>query len=270
MSIASYDDYHFDQACKALSNGKHVFVEKPLCLYRHEAEVLHALATNHKELRLSANLNLRTCPRFKAVRRAIASGEIGEVFFVEGDYLWGRAHKLTGGWRGDMEYYSIILGAAIHLIDLIMWVTDRRPVRVHGCGNRIAVESSKLEHNDFAVLLLEFDNGMTAKVMASGGCVHPHFHGVKVFGTNKTFVHEATGAVWIESVDPIAERQPVDEEYPGAHLKDEIIHSFIESIVGSIPEPIPSADEIFATMAVCFAAEAAMSEGCVVPVDYFV
>ena len=34
VSIASYDDSHEEQIIGALRNGKHVFVEKPLCLTR--------------------------------------------------------------------------------------------------------------------------------------------------------------------------------------------------------------------------------------------
>ena len=32
VSIASYDNYHYEQIIKALNNNKHVFVEKPLCI----------------------------------------------------------------------------------------------------------------------------------------------------------------------------------------------------------------------------------------------
>ncbi|SVE23591.1 uncharacterized protein METZ01_LOCUS476445, partial [marine metagenome] len=36
VSIASYDDCHKDQVITSLQNGKHVFVEKPLCLNSRE------------------------------------------------------------------------------------------------------------------------------------------------------------------------------------------------------------------------------------------
>ena len=32
VSIASFDNYHFEQTVRAIKNGKHVFVEKPVCL----------------------------------------------------------------------------------------------------------------------------------------------------------------------------------------------------------------------------------------------
>ena len=38
VSIASYDACHHKQIIRALENGKHVFVEKPLCLFENELE----------------------------------------------------------------------------------------------------------------------------------------------------------------------------------------------------------------------------------------
>ena len=44
VSIASYDDIHAKQIIAALKNDKHVFVEKPLCLYAEEVrEIKQAL-----------------------------------------------------------------------------------------------------------------------------------------------------------------------------------------------------------------------------------
>ena len=40
VSIASYDNYHAIQAISAFENGKHVMIEKPLALNRHEAEAI--------------------------------------------------------------------------------------------------------------------------------------------------------------------------------------------------------------------------------------
>ena len=36
VSVASYDNYHYEQIILALQHGKHVFVEKPLCLFQDE------------------------------------------------------------------------------------------------------------------------------------------------------------------------------------------------------------------------------------------
>ncbi len=53
VSIATWDNYHCEQICRALANGKHVFVEKPLCLYESEAAKIRAMLSERPKLKLS-------------------------------------------------------------------------------------------------------------------------------------------------------------------------------------------------------------------------
>lgn len=267
VSIASFDDYHFAQTVKALRNKKHVFVEKPLCLYPAEAAAIKKLLEENPSLKLSSNLNLRTCPRFKKLRTAIQSGEMGEVFYFEGDYLWGRIHKLTNGWRKDIPFYSIVYGAAVHMIDLLIWLVGTEPIEVLGYENQIATRGSELRYNDFACLLLKFDNGMIAKITANGGCVHPHFHKVIVYGTRQTFVHDLMDARMVRSRDPRDTPEFIQDDYPGREQGD-IIHSFVNSIIHADTEAIVPAEDVFKAMSICFAAEEAIRRRKPVVIDY--
>jgi len=243
-------------------------VEKPLCLHFHEAVALRKLLSENPGMHLSSNLNLRACPRFNYLKALIQSGEMGRSFYLEGDYLWGRIEKLTYGWRKNMEFYSIIHGAAVHMIDLIMWLTQMKPVEVQGYGNQIATANSGLRYNDFAVILMKFENGALAKVTANGGCVHPHFHKISVFGSNRTFVHDDSGARLFETSDPKINPADILEEYPGIGEKGRLITSFVEGILDPEKKAIVSRDDTFDTMSVCFAAERAMTEGKPIPVEY--
>ena len=67
VSIASYDNYHYDQIIKAIEHNKHVFVEKPVCLHEHELVHIRALLKEKPHLKLSSNLILRMSPRFRAL-----------------------------------------------------------------------------------------------------------------------------------------------------------------------------------------------------------
>jgi hypothetical protein len=57
-------------------------------------------------------------------------------------------------------------------------------------------------------------------------------------------------------------------EYPGTKEKARVITSFIDSILDSKSEPIVPADDVFAAMSVCFAAESAVQEGKAASVEY--
>jgi predicted dehydrogenase len=268
VSIASFDNFHCEHVLKGIRNGKHIFVEKPLCLHRHEALEIRGALRGRPDLRLSSNLNLRTCPRFIRVREAILSGEMGRIFYLEGDYLWGRAHKLLSGWRGKMPFYSIIHGAAVHMIDLILWMSGMKPVEVQAVGNRIAVEESDFAFNDFAVMILRFENGMAAKISASGGCVHPHFHRVAVFGTRKTFFNDLQGGRLLDSAAGSTTGELMTEAYPGVEEKGEVIRSFVDSILDPAKEAIVSQEAVMATMSVCLAAEESALHGRPLRVEY--
>ncbi len=57
ISIASFDNFHFAQAAQAVSLGKHVFLEKPICVNEKEAQTLKALLKERPEIKLSCNLD---------------------------------------------------------------------------------------------------------------------------------------------------------------------------------------------------------------------
>jgi predicted dehydrogenase len=268
VSIASYDNYHFEQIIKAIKYNKHIFTEKPLCLYEDEAKKIKKALQEKPSLKISSNLVLRTCPRFIRIKDAVRSGKMGRIFYIEGDYLWGRIHKLTDGWRKNMDFYSIVNGAAIHMIDLILWITGMKPQEIKAYGNRIATADSLLQHNSFAAILMRFEDGCIAKVTANGGCVHPHFHKLEIFGTKKTVIHNIEGAKWIENSNPDALASAVTEEYPAKNQRHRVITSFIDSILKDNIQPIVSCDDIFDTMSVCFAAEKAINRSCSVKINY--
>ncbi len=266
VSIASYDDCHHEQVASAIRHDKHVFVEKPLCLREEQADELRSLLRTKPGLRLSSNLILRMCPRFRWLREQVRGGRLGRLFHAEGDYNYGRLHKITDGWRGRIEGYSVVLGGAVHLVDLLLWLTGDEPVEVAACGNRIASAGTAFRHHDFVAGLLRFRSGMLAKVSANFGCVHPHFHNVVLYGTQATFINGRESGLLFESRDPDTPPRAITAAYPGTH-KGDLIHSFIESIVGGAPAEV-TADDVFRTMSVCFAIEKAARQGQFVPVRY--
>jgi predicted dehydrogenase len=263
VSIASYDSDHHEQVMRAIENGKHVFVEKPLCQTEDQARAIAVALRERPELVLSSNLLLRASPRFEALRGWIGAGRLGRIYHLEGDYDYGRLWKLTEGWRGDLDTYSVTLGGAVHLVDLLLWLTGDRAVRAHAVGNRIATEGTKFRFDDLRVALLELESGAVAKVAANFGCVHPHYHDVKVFGTDATFVNGLeTATLWTRDG-----AEPVDTPYPGVR-KDALIGSFLDAVEHGTPPAVTAAD-VFHVMATCLAIDRAAATGEAVAVESF-
>ena len=257
VSIASYDSHHFDQVVAAYQAEKHVFVEKPLCTASEEAGRLHALRAANPGLRMSSNLPLRLSPRFVDLKARIDAGELGRLYLSELDYDYGRLWKITEGWRGREPAYSPMLGGGVHMVDLLLWLTGGRVRRVSAvAGNRIA---GGLDFDDLVVALMEMEDGSVAKVGANFGCVHPHFHAVKLYGTEGTFINGLPDAtLWTgDRRDPQPTR--LNTPYPGVH-KGGLIHSFVGAILDGTPAVVTE-DEIFATLDVLFAIECAHHTG---------
>jgi len=269
VSIASYDNYHYEQIVMAIRNGKHVFVEKPLCLHRKEADDIRALLEENADLKLSSNLILRLSPRFKYLKSLIAEGRLGRVYYMEGDYNYGRLHKITEGWRGNLEFYSVVYGGGVHMVDLLLWLLDGEddPVKeVSSYGNNICSKNSTFKYNDIVVSLLKFESGKIAKIACNFGCVFPHFHSLQIFGTKATFVNGFENGMLYESRDSVNPPIKISDAYPGTH-KGDLIYDFVKSIIDG-SRPIVAEDDVFKTMSVCFAIEQSINESKTVEVNF--
>ena len=266
VSIASYDNYHYQQIVQAIENNKHIFVEKPLCLYEYEATHIRQLLQQKPSIKMSSNLILRLSPRFIQLKHMIEEGALGQLFYVEGDYNYGRLQKITEGWRGKIDYYSIVYGGGVHIVDLLLWLTGDRVTEVAAYGNNIASRGTDFRYNDMAVSILKFESGLTGKVAVNFGCVSPHFHVLNVYGTRATFVNGLEQATFYESREPAQKARKITTPYPGVE-KGDLIHSFVESILGRSAAGVTEED-IFKAMSVCFAIEKATHQPGAVKVKY--
>jgi predicted dehydrogenase len=266
VSICSFDDGHAEQAISAFRGGKHAMVEKPICLTRKEEEAL-LRAQQDSGKRISSNLILRGEPRFAELRTRIKAGEFGEIFHVEGDYVHDILWKIITGWRAKMHFYSVIYGGGIHLIDLMRWMLDDEIKDVAAFGNRISAAPQGGRIDDCVVSLFHFNRGATGKTLSSYGPRRTKFHALNVYGTKLTFINDRPHAK-LFSGDEDANESVIRTPYPSAE-KGDLIPDFIEAIRDD-REPLVSARDVFRTMDVCLACNAALDRRQVVAVDYLI
>jgi len=266
VSIATFDDLHFGQALAALRAGKHVFCEKPLCRSLDEARALKAAWAASDRRHLACNLVLRAAPLWRWLREAIAAGELGQVYAFDGDYLFGRLAKITEGWRKDVPDYSVMQGGAVHLVDLMLWLTGERPRGVHAAGNRISTAGTAFRYHDFVAATYTFASGMVGRVTANFGAVHRHQHVVRVFGTKATFAYDDRGPRLHRSRDPEVAAEALDLA-PKPASKGELIAPFAAAISGARRSESELQHELD-VIAVCVAADRALATGRVEEVEY--
>jgi predicted dehydrogenase len=119
---------HASIARAGLLAGKHVALEKPMCLTLAEARSLMELADEH-DLTLTVNQNRRWDADYRAVKRLVDTGEIGDLFAME-TFVGGFGHPCRA-WHSEE---SISGGAAYdwgsHYLDWTLELMGSPPATV--------------------------------------------------------------------------------------------------------------------------------------------
>ena len=246
ISICSYDNFHCDQIIDALNNKKHIFVEKPICLSEKELSSIKSIYSQNKELKVSSNFILRKEPRFIELMERVRRGELGEIYYAEGSYDYGRLPKITNGWRGQIENYSVMHGGGIHLLDLLMWVCDLKLKNAIGLSSKKQTFDLPFSGPEFSSSLLEMEKGAIFKLTANFGSSTPHFHQIKVYGTKGTFVHDCNDAKYFFGKEPNVETENIKGDFPGTQ-KGDLLGDFIDSIIYDMPFDL-DAEKVFEVM----------------------
>ncbi len=251
ISIASYDQYHYSQIIEGIKNKKNLIIEKPMCLKIEELKQIYSTLKKNRNIKMISNLVLRTEPIFQYIKKNINKNKL---FYIEADYIWGRLHKLTNGWRRETKDYSLILGSAIHMIDLVMWFLNDKPIKVFAFGNKILTSKTKFKKISFATCILEFPKNIIVKITANSTNNYKHMHEVKVFQKNKTIIQSEEGLKVIVNSNNKIKKKKINLNYPLKKNRKQLIRSFINNILYK-GVPFISLKEQFDLMSVCFALE---------------
>lgn len=162
--VATPPSTHYDIACRALHEGRHVVVEKPLCFTAAQADgLLHESA--RADRLLTVHQNRRWDADYRAIRRLIAEGRIGEVFNVE-TFVGGFEHPCTM-WHSDRTVSGgRLFDWGAHLIDQTLQLYDGvMPSEVSAIGHkRVWHDVTNL---DQVRVRMRFDDGREAEFLDS-------------------------------------------------------------------------------------------------------
>ncbi len=264
VSIASYDNHHFDQISKCIKYNKNIIVEKPMCLKLNELKKINNLLKKKPKIKITSNLVLRCNQFFNQVKKNISKDDI---ISIEADYLWGRRYKLRE-WRSKLKNYSIILGAGIHMIDLVMWLINSRPLSVQSFGNKIGTERSNFKKESFAYSIFEFPQKKIVKVSSNASGIFDHFHELKIFEKNKTLIHSYNGTFYLKKFGKKNYYDKIKPNYPDKKNRKKLIQNFIDEILFNKKKKFITVKEQIDLMSVCLAAEKSLKEGKKIKINY--
>ena len=139
---------HFEVGKKAITAGKHLFIEKPITNTVEEANALVELAKKH-----GVKGQVGHVERFNPAFRAVAS-QIDNPMFIE-------AHRLAE-FNPRGTDVPVVLDLMIHDIDAILSVVKSRVKNINASGVSVISDTP-----DIANARLEFENGCVANLTAS-------------------------------------------------------------------------------------------------------
>ena len=265
ISIASHDEDHFKQIILSIKHKIfNIIVEKPLCMDERELKILTKLVNKNAKIKIISNLVLRTNLLFTKIKKIISPNNI---IYAEFDYIWGRLNKLYG-WRAKTKKYSLILGAAIHMIDLALFFIGRKPKSVTAFGNNIGVNKKKFNKESFITLNLEFANKMIVKITANATGVHPHFHDIRIYEKNKTFIHDLNQTLIIKKKNNKFIKENHNYGYPDKINRKKLIQGFLEQIIVKNKKPFITFADQKNLMTICFSAIKSLKLGKKIIIKY--
>lgn len=135
--IATQDDMHFEPAKKALENGYHVLLEKPMSNDISECIKLGKIAAKSNKAFMICHV-LRYTTFYSAIKKAIDDGLIGTITSVQHNENIGYYHFahsfVRGNWRNTKESSPLILAKSCHDMDLLLWLVGKRCTRISSFG----------------------------------------------------------------------------------------------------------------------------------------
>ncbi len=192
VHLATPNHLHFPHAKAALLAGKHVICEKPLALNARESAELVELAAE-KKLVNAVNFNIRMYPLSQQARSIVQSGELGDLFILQGSYLqdwllyptdwnWRLEPSLGGSLRAVGDIGS-------HWLDLLTFITGIRVEEVYAdfqTFHRVRKKPARpletftgkilqpsdyidqpINTEDYATIMLHYENGVRGVVTVS-------------------------------------------------------------------------------------------------------
>lgn len=155
--IATPSHSHGEIAHQVLSSGRHVLVEKPLCLHLADALPLKDLAESNG-LTLMVGHILLYHPAYQALKRFVADGGLGEVRYMY-------AHRLN--FRSVRSPDNALWDFAPHDISMMLDLVGELPTSVAASAG----SSVDPEVSDTTLSRFEFPGGLAAHVFVSW--MHP-------------------------------------------------------------------------------------------------
>jgi predicted dehydrogenase/threonine dehydrogenase-like Zn-dependent dehydrogenase len=238
LFVATRHDSHAEYVLKGLKSGKHVFVEKPLCITEEQLDEISNLYTLNSMPILMVGYNRRFAPLAVQLKKIIGTGSMAMVYRVNSGSIpadsWIQDKEIGGGR---------VIGEACHFIDFLTFINGSLPISVY--ANAMSDPNNL---NDTLSISLNYENG-------SVGTIHYFSNGdkslpkerVEIFGNGVTAVLDDFKKLTIHSKGRTKDHKLLNQD-KGQKVE---VQQFIQSILNGSGNPI-TFNEIFSTSLATF------------------
>lgn len=154
--ISTQTAYHYEIAKYCIENNIHVLIEKPITLLHSQGEELNELARSHNVI-----LTVGHVERFNS-----AFENLHEIF--NPSEVIGISVKRMSPMDYRVKDIDVVLDLMVHDIDIILTLMKgHNIVNINASGSIVRNESINVNHCDYAVAQIRFDNNVIVDLTAS-------------------------------------------------------------------------------------------------------
>jgi len=189
--VATPHYYHPQMVMDALAAGLHVICEKPAGVYTKQVKEMNAAAQKSDRL-FTMMFNQRTNCVYRKIREMVTGGELGEIRrinWIITDWYRSQSYYDSGDWRATWkgEGGGVLMNQCPHQLDLLQWVTDMMPTKIHAFCHYGKWHDIEVE--DDVTAYLEYENGATGVFITTTGDA-PGTNRLELTGNNGKLVCE--------------------------------------------------------------------------------
>lgn len=151
---------HASVTLKAAAAGKHVIIEKPLSVTLEEADEMIA-ACKKMGVKLMYAEELCFAPKYERVRQMVNEGAIGDIYMLKQSEKHSGPHS---DWFYDINQAGggVLMDMGCHAIAWCRWMTKNAKVKSVYASLSTVLHQSRTKADDNSIVIIEFENGVTA------------------------------------------------------------------------------------------------------------
>lgn len=250
VSVATPNKFHAPLTLAAFKAGCHVLCEKPMAMNAAEARKMLA-AAEKAQRRLMINFSFRFNGPSQALRKAVDSGMLGEIYFARTVWQRRRGMPRFGGWFGQKALAGggPLIDLGVHRLDLALWLMGYpKPKWVLGGTYDHIVspiarrEKKAYDVEDFAAAMIRFENDAIIELEASwaGNIKENEYMQTRLLGTRGGLIQQNLNGGYEFEAEIFMEQDGVQYDMRPHAAPTEVkpsMHHFVDAILNNTPHP---------------------------------